>query len=81
MVWLVSHLKATCRRRTLTSQPPQWWRVPGAAEEEVSDPGPPSRRWNGWALGSCIGCATYPDGYPSGYAAAAVEPCQRGVRL
>jgi hypothetical protein len=39
VVWLVSHLKATCRRRTLTSQPPQWWRVPGAAEEEVSDPG------------------------------------------
>jgi hypothetical protein len=37
VVWLVSHLKATCRRRTLTSQPPQWC-VPGAAEEEVSDP-------------------------------------------
>jgi hypothetical protein len=37
VVWLVTHLKATCRRRTLTSQPPQWC-VPGAADEQVSDP-------------------------------------------
>ena len=35
MVWLVSHLKATCRR-TLTSHNLRSGVCPGAAEEEVS---------------------------------------------
>jgi len=36
VVWLVSHLKATCRR-TLTSHTLRSGVWPGAAEEEVSD--------------------------------------------
>jgi hypothetical protein len=36
VVWLVSHLKATCRR-TLTSHNLRSGVCPGAAEEEVSD--------------------------------------------